>query len=341
MFIHILLLVLLIFINGVFSSSEIAFLSLNKVKLNRMIKDNNKKAVKVKKLIDNPSSFLATIQIGITLAGFLASAFAADTFADQIVANLVIGNISKEVLKPIVVIIVTIILSYFTLVFGELVPKRIGMNGPEKIAFAVVDMITVLMKIAYPFVFLLTKSTNLIVKLFKIKDKGEEKITEEEIKLIIAEGKDSGAIEDNEKELIYNIFNFNDITVSKIMTPREHVVAIDNSMSSKAIMDIIRESKYTRLPVYDKKLDNIIGIFNVKDIIHKYKRGEQIKIKEIVNNAMFVNENEFVDDVFRLMQKNRQEMAIVLNDDKKLSGVVTTEDAIEEIVGNIFDEYDE
>lgn len=341
MFIQIMLLFLLILINGVFSSLEIALLSVNKVRINKLAKENNKSAIRVKNLIDNPGSFLATIQIGITIAGFLASAFASETFADKIVQNVSIDGISDDLLKTIVVVIVTVILSYFTLVLGELVPKRIGMSNPEKISLFLSGFITVLMKLAYPFVMLLTKSANIIFKLFNIEDKREEKLTEEEIKIIIAEGKENGAIEADEKELIYNIFNFNDITIQKIMTPRDKVVTIEKSMSPKEIMDIIRESKYTRLPVHDTDMDNMVGIFNVKDIIHKYKRGEQIKIHELINKSMFVNENDFVDDVFRLMQKNRQEMALVFDNDKKFAGVVTTEDAVEEIVGNIFDEYDE
>ncbi len=341
MFIQIIMLFLLIIINGVFSSLEISLLSVNKVRLNWLVKENNKRAIRVKKLIDNPSGFLATIQIGITIAGFLASAFASEAFADKIVENISINGISDDLLKTIVVLLVTVILSYFTLVFGELVPKRLGMNNPEKISLFLSGPITLLMKLAYPFVWLLTKSVNIIVKIFHITDKRDEKLTEEEIKIIISEGKESGAIEAGEKDLIYNIFNFNDITIEKIMTPREKVVCVGFSMSPKEIMEIIRESKYTRMPIYDGDLDNIIGIFNVKDIIHKYKRGEQINLENLVNKAMIVNENEFVDDAFRLMQKNRQEMAIVIDNDKRFSGVVTTEDAVEEIVGNIFDEYDD
>lgn len=339
--IQIIILIVLILLNGIFASSEIAFLSVNKTHLNKKVKEGNKRAIKVKKLIENPSSFLATIQIGITLAGFLASAFAAEAFADEIVLGLSSFAIAKEVLKPIVVVIVTLILSYFTLVFGELVPKRIALNYSESIAFGMVNMITGLMKVTYPFVWLLTASTNMITKIFGITDKREEKLTEEEIRMIIAEGRDVGAIEEGEKELIEKVFQFNDILVKKIMTPREKIVAIDVNMPKERMLEIIKECKYTRIPVYDTTLDHIIGIFNVKDIIHKYSEKRKFSIREMLSTPMIIYEDEIVDDVFRLMQKNRQSLAIVLNDKQQLVGILSTEDAIEEIVGNIFDEYDE
>lgn len=337
MLIQIILLFLLIGVNGLFSASEIAFLSMNKGK----ISDKSKKDKKIKKLLDNPSGFLATIQIGITLAGFLASAFAAEAFADQIVSSISTTYISRTFLKSIVVVIVTIILSYFTLVLGELVPKRIAMNAPEKVAYAMVNTIYLLMKVAYPFVWFLTKSTNIITKLLNIKPKEDEKVTEEQIRLMIADGMNSGAIEPGEKILIDNIFRFNDICIKDIMTKREDIVAIDVNMSKDAVLKIVKDSKYTRIPVYEDKLDNIIGVFNVKDIIHKYSPdNKRFNLREILNPAMYVNDTDILDDVFRLMQKSRKELSIVINNQSRVCGVVTIEDALEEIVGNIFDEYD-
>lgn len=340
MIIQIILLVLLIFLNGVFAASEIAFLSVNKTKLNLDIKQGNKKAIKVKKLIDNPSSFLATIQIGITLAGFLASAFAAETFADKIVANLSNINISASLLKTVIVIVITIILSYFTLVFGELVPKRLAMRYPEKIAYFMVGMISIIMKVTYPFVWVLTKSTNFISKLLGIKGEKENQITEEEIRLMIAEGRDSGAIEPQEGELIFNIFKFNDTDVEKVMTPIGKVVAIEKNISNTQLRRVIKDNKYTRLPVYDNTINNIVGILNTKDIILSYAKNQKFLLENILHKAYFVNEKDKIDDVFRNMQKSREAISIVIDENGNVTGIVTMEDALEEIVGNIFDEYD-
>lgn len=341
MIVELLLLVVLIGVNALFAASEIAFLSLNRNKVDKEAKGGNKKYEKIQNLLSNPSSFLATIQIGITLAGFLASAFAAETFADYIVSKLSYINVSTSVLKTVTVVIVTIILSYFTLVFGELVPKRMAMNSPDKIAKFMVNSITVLSKIAYPFVWILTKSTNFICKLFGIKEKEEAKITEEDIKLMVAEGLSKGAIEKGEKELIDNIFKFNDTTIADIMTKREDIIAVDVNDNNSNIINIIRKNRYTRMPVYYDELDSVIGILNVKDIIVSYPsiKGKELNIREIMRNPYFVNSTDNIDDVFKDMQEKRVAMAVVMSK-KKVVGVVTIEDMLEEIVGNIFDEYD-
>ena len=341
MLVEIILLVILIMINALFAASEIAFLSLNRNKVDKEASLGNKKWVKIKKLLDNPSSFLATIQIGITLAGFLASAFAAETFADYIVEKLADVDISLSVLKTIIVVIVTVILSYFTLVFGELVPKRIAMNSPEKIAKVMVGVISVLSKVAYPFVWILTKSTNAVCKMFGVKEKEETEVTEEDIKLMVAEGLSKGNIEKGEQELIYNIFEFNDTTVSEIMTKREDVVAVNINDSMQDIIKIIRKHKYTRMPIYYDKLDNVIGVLNVKDIILSYSdnKNKKLDIRKIMRDPYFVDSIDKIDDVFKDMQNKRIAMAVVMDKDRVV-GTVTIEDMIEEIVGNIFDEYD-
>lgn len=341
MTIKLLLLIILIGINALFAASEIAFLSLNKNKVQKNANEGNKKYIKIQKLLDNPSSFLATIQIGITLAGFLASAFAAETFADYIVAKLSYLSVSPVVLENVIIILVTIILSYFTLVFGELVPKRLAMNSPDKIAKFMVGIITILSKIAYPFVWILTKSTNGVCKLFGIKEKEENSVTEEDIKLMVAEGLNEGAIEKGEKDLIYNIFKFNDTEISEIMTKREDIVAVNINDKSSHIVDIIRKNKYTRMPVYYDKLDSVIGVLNVKDILVTYPKikAKGLSIKDIMRNAYFVSSTDKIDDVFKDMQEKRIAMAVVM-EKQKVVGLVTMEDILEEIVGNIFDEYD-
>lgn len=346
MLVQILVLILLIFLNGIFASSEIAFLSLNKLKIKKMSQKNDakgNKAKKIRKLLEKPSAFLATIQIGITLAGFLASAFAAEAFADKIVAGISASWASEATLKTVIVILVTCILSYFTLVFGELIPKRIAMTKSEKIAFRYVNMIYILMKVTYPFVWILTFSTNIISKILGIKENEEEKVTEEEIKMMIEEGKRDGTIEASEKELIYNIFKLNDLPVKKIMTPRDDMKVIDVNMNKSEVMDLIKNSKYTRFPVYEDKLDNIIGILNVKEIIKTYSKGnKKFDIRKLMDeDVVFVNEKEIIDDVFELMKERHDQMFLVSNDRRKITGLVTMEDILEEIVGNIFDEYDD
>lgn len=341
MLMQIIIVLLLILVNGVFSASEIAFLSVNKLELKSKVKSKNKKAIKIDKLLQNPSSFLATIQIGITLAGFLASAFAADAFADKIIQYLIFLNISESILRPIIVIFVTCILSYFTLVLGELVPKRIAMAHPEKVSYFVVNMIDVLMKCTYPFVVILTKSTNLVSKILGIKDKKEDVITEEQIKEIIINGRDEGAIEEGEKNLIFNVFNFNDIEAYQIMTPKEDVISIDVEIDKKELLEVIKKSKFTRMPVYNKEKDFIIGILNIKDIIVNHKKYQRLNILEMMHEPIFVDKNDKVDDIFKLMQQKHQAMVIVKDELSKFIGIITMEDALEEIVGNIFDEFDD
>ncbi|MEG2310821.1 MAG: CNNM domain-containing protein [Clostridia bacterium] len=340
MIVEIIILIALILLNGIFSSSELAFLSLDKIKLKQKIKLKDKKAIKIKKLLDNSNSFLATIQIAITFAGFLASAFAAESFADKIAINFKYLPISQPILQSIILILVTLILSYFTLVFGELFPKKIALAYPEKIAYKMVNVIVFVMKIAYPFVWLLTCSTNFLSKIFKVRENMQEKLTEEKIKAIIATGKDEGAIEDGEKDLIFNVFSFNDKMVNEIMTVKENVVSIEISISSRELLNVIKVSKYTRIPVYKENINNIIGILNVKDIIINYQKDKVLNLESMLHIPYFVDEYDIVDDIFRKMQHSKQAMAIVQDRYKHTIGIITIEDAIEEIVGNIFDEYE-
>ena len=331
---NLLLLIILIAINGIFSASELAFLKINKYELKNKIKMHDKKAIRIDKILSDQSAFLSTIQISITLAGFLASAFAADYFADYFLQIINISFISSSTLRTILVIIITFILSYVTLIFGELVPKKIAINNPYKIACLFIGLISFVKTFFSPLIKLLTLSTNFICKIFKIKE-NEDKITEDEIKKIILLGNTEGVIEEKEKDYILNIFNFNDIEVEKIMTKKEDVVMIDINDDMKNILSTIKESKYTRFPVYDK--NEIIGILNVKDFILNY--NELKDLRSIVRTVNKYEYTEKIDDVFRMMQKNNESISLIYNK-KEMVGIVTIEDAIEEIVGNIFDEYD-
>lgn len=331
---NLLLLIILIAINGIFSASELAFLKINKYELKNKIKMHDKKAIRIDKILSDQSAFLSTIQISITLAGFLASAFAADYFADYFLQIINISFISCSTLRTILVIIITFILSYVTLIFGELVPKKIAINNPYKIACLFIGLISFVKTFFSPLIKLLTLSTNFICKIFKIKE-NEDKITEDEIKKIILLGNTEGVIEEKEKDYILNIFNFNDIEVEKIMTKKEDVVMININDDMKNILSTIKESKYTRFPVYDK--NEIIGILNVKDFILNY--NELKDLRSIVRTVNKYEYTEKIDDVFRMMQKNNESISLIYNK-KEMVGIVTIEDAIEEIVGNIFDEYD-
>ena len=338
------ILVILILINAFFAASEIAYISLNDNKIAKQAKEGNKKAKQIEKMLKTPSKFLATIQIGITLAGFLSSAFASDAFADILAPalNNIMPFLSVEVWKGISIIVITIILSFFTLIFGELVPKRIGMKNSEKVAFFSIGIIRAISILAAPFVKFLTIVTNAISKIFGVGENEEQTVTEEEIKMMIDQGKEKGTIEEGEKELLNNVFEFNDITVSEIMRHRKDIFAVDKNMSQEELLDEIsqEEYRYSRIPVYDETIDEIEGIIYVKDILKNIKK-KTFKIKNIMKEAYFVPQNKMIDELFREMQKNKIQMAIVLDEYGGTSGLITMEDILEELVGDIYDEYDE
>ncbi len=340
---QIVILVVLILLNAYFAASEIAFISLNDTKIEKQAKEGNKKAKQIQKMLKNPSEFLATIQIGITLAGFLSSAFASDAFADILAPALykIFPMISIQVFKGISIVLITIILSFFTLVFGELVPKRVAMKYYEKITFSSISVIKFLSIITLPFVKVLSYVTNFISKLFGISENEEEVVTEEEIKMMIDEGEEKGTIRQEEKEMIHNIFEFNDITVSEVMTHRTNVYAIELESEINDIIKELDDYKYSRIPVYEETIDNIKGVLFVKDLLKYLHERKNIKIKNIIREAYFVSENKPINELFKNLQKNKMQMAIVVDEYGGTAGIVTMEDLLEEIVGNIFDEYDE
>ena len=339
MLFSIVILVILIGINAFFASSEIAFISLNDAKIEKQAKDGDKKAKSIQNMLKDPSKFLATIQIGVTLAGFLSSAFAADTFAEVLSPKLynLMPFIQEQTWRAISIILITLILSYFTLVFGELVPKRLAMKYTEKIAFSSVGIIKAISVIASPFVKLLTLSTNAVSKIFKITENEEEVVTEEEIRMMIDVGEEKGVIGVAAKEMLNNVFEFNDKIVSEIMIPRTEVFALDKELTIKEVIDILSEdTRYSRVPVYEETIDNIVGIVYIKDILLS-KKDENRKIKELMKKAYYVPETITVDKLFEEMRKNKKQISIVIEEH---GGIVTMEDILEEIVGEIYDEYD-
>ena len=339
------LLFILILANAYFAAAEIAFISLNDAKLDMQVKEGNKKAKSIKKILDNPSKFLATIQIGITLAGFLSSAFASEAFASELAPVLYgwIPYLSLEAWNSISIVLITVVLSYFTLILGELVPKRIAMKYYEKIAFGTVGVIKTIATFTAPFVKLLTFSTNVVSKLFGVSETEEETVTEEEIRMMVDVGEEKGIIEKEEREMINNVFEFNDTVVSEIMVPRTEIYAVDMNLSiSKVIEEITNddEFRYSRIPVYDENIDEIKGVVYIKDILLSTK-NKNVKIKNLVKDAYYVPETKPVNELFEELRKNRLQIAIVVDEYGGTAGVVTMEDILEEIVGEIYDEYDE
>ena len=343
MFAQLIVLVILILLNAYFAASEIAFISLNDAKIEKQAKEGNKKAKQIEKMLKEPSKFLATIQIGITLAGFLSSAFASDTFADMLapVLNTWIPAVSIGVWKSISIILITIILSFFTLVFGELVPKRLAMKHYEKIAFGTIGVIRGISIVTAPFVKLLTVVTNSISKVFGVGENEEETVTEEEIKMMVNQGEEKGTIKEEEKELINNVFEFNDITVSEIMRHRKDIFAVDINISNEELLEELSqvEYRYSRIPVYDETIDEIKGILYVKDVLKNINK-KNFKVKNVVKDAYFISQNRLINEVFKELQKNKMQIAIIVDEYGGTAGLVTMEDILEELVGDIYDEYD-
>lgn len=334
---EIIMLFCLILLNAFFAMTEIAFVSLNDAKIDLLAKSGDKKAQKIKKLLDVPSKFLATIQIGVTLAGFLSSAFAAESFADDLAPLLtpILGGSAKNV----AIVLVTILLSFFTLIFGELVPKRIGMKNHEKISFATVGIIRAISIILAPFVKILTATTNAVSKLFGVTESDEEVVTEEEIRMMVDAGEEKGAIEEEEKEMINNVFEFNDIAVSAIMTPRNDLFALDINLTiSELFEELGNDRTYSRIPVYDGDLDDIKGILYVKDVLNK---PLDTKIADLIREPFYVPETMKINELFDELKLQKIQIAIVVDEYGGTAGLVTMEDVLEELVGDIYDEYDE
>ena len=329
-------------INAFFSSAEMAIVSLNKNKLKILIEDGNKKAILLDNLLKEPSKFLSTIQVGITLASFFASASAATGLSQFL----------SEALKPLKIpyssqismILITFILSYVTLVFGELIPKRIALRNSENIALSSVGVIVFISTIFSPFVKFLTFSTNLVLTILRMReDNIEEKVSKEELRSLVEVGKEHGVINETEQEMIENIIEFDEKIAREIMIPRTKVFLIDKNISIHELFENKEIEKYSRIPVYENEADNIIGILMVKDLmIEAYKKGfDNIKISDLVQEAYFVPETKNVNELFNEMQLEKKHITILIDEYGGFSGIVTLEDLIEEVMGNIDDEFDD
>lgn len=342
---QILLQIILIALNAFFAATEIAVISLNEKKVRALAEDGNKKAVKMLKIIEEPTQFLSTIQIGITLAGFLGSAFAADNFAEVLSSaiskafNLSADN--TKIINTVAVVLVTLILSYFTLIFGELVPKRIAMKHKEKLANSVCGIISFLAAVLKPIIWFLTISTNAVLRLVGIDPhEKEEPVSEEDIVLMLDAGADEGSLDHDDIEYIKNVFKLDKMTAEDVMTPRKSVISISYDASDKEILEIIEEESYSRIPVYEDNPDKIIGILHACDYLLK-RNEKNFDLKSILHTPVFVPETVSLDVLFKDMQTDHNHLAVVVNEYGETSGIVTMEDILEEIVGEIWDERDE
>ncbi len=343
---QLLLQLLLILVNAFFAASEIAVVSLNANKLRKDAEDGNKKAARLLKLVEQPTSFLSAIQIGITLAGFLGSAFAAENFSDRLVRWLVddvkFTLLSESALGTLSVVAITIILSFFTLVLGELVPKRIAMHAPMKVAVFTTPVVRVVAVIMKPIIWLLSVSTAGMLRLFGIKDKGEEeKVTEDEIRMMVDIGEESGTIDSKEREMIDNIFEFDNSTAKDVMTRTPDVVSVSLSDSDEQIMSVLRDCGFSRLPVWEDDPGNIVGILIAREYLLNLRSEQPKPLRDILRPTFMVPETIPCDKLFAEMQKDQRHMVPVINEYGEMVGIVTLEDLIEEILGNIYDESDD
>ncbi len=341
---HLVILLALIFVNAFFAMSEIAIVTFNDNKLKKMAENGNKRAATLLKMVSEPSKFLSTIQVGVTLSGFLASASAAEQFADPF-AELLIAFMPVAAAETVALVVITLLLSYVTLVLGELVPKRIAMHHPEKISLMVAPIIRVLFTIEKPFVAILSGSTNLILKIFRINPNDQpDQVTEEEIRMMVDVGNEEGSIEKTEADMIDNIFEFDDITAEDVMTHRTDVAAVENTATVMDVIQLAIEEGYSRIPVYEEDIDNIVGIVYAKDMLQcMNETSEQMAhqpITSFIRKAIFVPESNRCADLFKTFKEKKMQMAIVVDEYGGTSGIVTMEDLLESIVGNMQDEYD-
>ncbi len=331
----------LILLNAVFACAEIAVISINEIKLKKLAEDGNRGALRLLSLTAQPAKFLATIQVGITLAGFLGSAFAADNFSDKIVDWLVsLGiSISPAKLDVLSVIGITFVLSYVTLILGELVPKRIAMQSAEKIALSMSGVIYFIAKIFAPLVWLLTASTNLVLRLCGINpEEKNENITEEEIRIMVDAGSEIGIIDDTEKDLIHNIFEFDDKLAEEVMTHRTEVTFLNINDSFETWEKSMIDTRYSVYPVFQDKRDNVIGTISIKDYF-KFKGEPREKLLEhALKPVQFINELCPIDDLFKIMQRSRNHFAVIVDEYGSMEGIVTMNDLLEELVGDLEDD---
>ena len=336
---QILLILVLTFINAIFSASEIAFVSLNQQKMTQLAESGNVKAQRVMKLLDKSDDFLATIQVAITLAGFFSSASAATTFADRIMTWLP----SLPGGKAVAILIVTFVLSYLTLVLGELYPKQVALQMPEEIALGTAGFISVTQWLVKPFVGLLTASTGLLKRLTPIDfTKEEEKFTRSEMKALLANSRNDGAIDTDEFAMMQGVLSLDSKLAREVMVPRTDTQMIDIEDPLEENINALLDSPFSRIPLYEGDKDNVIGVIHVKNLLRASRQHgfDNLDLREIANEPMFVPDTIYTDDLLLEFRREQTHLAILKDEYGGVEGIVTLEDLIEEIVGEIEDESD-
>ena len=347
-FLKLIFLLILVLINAFFAMSEIAIISLNDARLRHNAEDGDKRAKKVLRLISSPSSFLSTIQIGVTIAGFLTSASAAGYFS-QPLAEWIAGWFGKTVaelpwLVSVSLVLVTLIISFFSLVLGELAPKRIAMQRSEKISYAVVGTLLSIRAFFLPFIKVLSFATNSVVRLLGFDpNASDNNVTEEEIRMLVDAGQETGVIEESQKEMINNIFEFDDIAAYDVMTHRTDIVAVEVTDTIQDVIEKAVEEGYSRIPVFKDDLDNIVGVVYVKDLLAYVGKSvsSEITVERIMRDAVFVPESKRCRDLFSEMSEKHIQMVFASDEYGGVAGLVTMEDLLEAIVGSMQDEYDD
>ncbi len=341
---QLLLILVLTIINAFFAMSEMAVVAANKTKIDVLVKDGNKKAKMVAKLQENQTNFLSTIQVGITLAGFFSAGTAASKLSEPVGAWLTALNVEPTTAVNIAFITITVILSFFTLIFGELFPKKIAFAFPEKVSMFVAYPINMVRVIATPFVKLLSGTCNLLAKIIGLnRFLNDDKVSEEEIISVVESGVEDGTLDVEKQKMIESVLKFNDLTATDVMTPRIKVFMIDVEDNIDEYLDEVFEYKFTRIPVYRETRDNIIGILHVKDLTEVIiKEGkDKVDLEKIMRKPLFTRELIKINKLFEIMKDSKNQIAVLLDEFGGVSGIVTMEDIVEEVVGNIYDEYDD
>lgn len=334
-------LVVIMCVKAMFSAADTAFVYVNKAKISQMSK-SNKRAKKIKKLIENSSKFYGTIEVVITMCELFATFLAEAALGGVLTLWLMPCGLSYNASKVLAIIIIAVVLSYALLLFGAVLPKKIARNNPEKTAFALVNIVWIISKLNVPFERIINVSEKVFSKIFGIKESPKDKLTEKEIRMIIREGMEQGVIANNEKEILFKTLKFNDFLVKDVMVPKSEAYCIKVTEDKVKILDGIKKHKFTRVPVYKNTKDNIIGILNIKDIIIDYASNNDMSwnLEDMLREPLYAHENQKIAELFKIMQLNSQLIAVVVNDNKEVKGIITLEDIIEKIVGQITDEYD-
>lgn len=340
----IVLIIVFTFLNAVFACAEIAVISMNETKLKHLVENGNKRAKKLAALTEQPSRFLATIQVAITLSGFLNSAFASDNFAG-LIANALMKTgipVPRSVLNSVAVLVVTIVLSYISIVFGELVPKRFAMKNSESLSLGLAPTLYGVAKLFSPLVSLLTVSTNLILKLFGMDPtEDDDQVTKEEIQMMLMEGNEQGVIDTQENEFIQNVFEFNDISADEICTHRSDVVVLDADDSLEEWKESIFKNRHSYYPVYKDSKENIVGILDTKDYFRLEEVTKESIFEKAVEPAFFIPENIKAAKLFERMKQTRNYFAVLLDEYGEMSGIVTLHDLVEALVGDLYEENED